>query len=432
MRLKRSVLKNCRIYGMLKKAKRHTSFHTPGHKIGKWDLTELSFTDNLSSPSGVLLQAERDIAKELGAFYSFLLVDGSTCGVLSMIYASGAKRILIARDSHQSAYHAAELMGISLKIVDNDHIGSVGLPLTLAQIEENLSEDIEAVFVTYPDYYGNLCDLRGIKLLCERRGVPLLVDGAHGGMFKGTALHAGNFADIWVDGIHKNLPCLTQGATVSCHENFFERLKRAVSVFRTTSPNYLLMASVEYAVKYPRNIEIEEYAEAFKERNAAYRSGDWSKAVFSFGKRAAEAEKYFEEKGIYPEFCDGENIMFYFSPATKKREIDRLEKILKICRKRFPFSFDPAERENTDKAERKNQSETGKEREKIPLLNSVGRICAQTCGLFPPCIPLVQEGEIVTECAKDRLLKAYHTYGLTVVKGEKDEKEILYIEVYKE
>lgn len=432
MRLKRSVLKDCRIYGMLKKAKRHTSFHTPGHKIGKWDLTELSFTDNLSSPSGVLLQTERDLAKELGAFYSFLLVDGSTCGVLSMIYASGAKRILIARDSHPSAYHAAELMGIRLKIVENGRIGSIGLPLTLAQIEENLSEDVEAVFVTYPDYYGNLCDLRGIKRLCERRGVPLLVDGAHGGMFKGTALHASNFADIWVDGIHKNLPCLTQGATVSCHEDFFERLKRAVSVFRTTSPNYLLMASVEYAVKYPRNIKTEKYAEAFKERNAAYRNGDWTKAVFSFGKRAAEAEKFFEKKGIYPEFCDGENIMFYFSPATKKREIDRLEKILKICRKRFPASLEPAEEENTEKAERKSRPESGKEKERIPLFNSVGRICAQTCGLFPPCVPLVLEGEIVTECAKDRLSKARSTYGLTIVKGEKEEKEIRYIEVYKE
>ena len=82
-----AVLKDCKIYQMLsaQSGKKHLSFHTPGHKVGEWDITELSYSDNLSCPQGCILEAERDIAKILGAFRSFILTDGSTAGVLSML-----------------------------------------------------------------------------------------------------------------------------------------------------------------------------------------------------------------------------------------------------------------------------------------------------------------------------------------------------------
>jgi len=397
----KKVLKDCRIYQMLRRAKRHTSFHTPGHKIGKWDITELSFSDNLSCPTGVLKKAEKDIARMLNAYKSFILVDGSTCGILSMIKASGAKKILIPRDSHKSVYNAAALMGVELKVINNRSVGGISLPPTAEEIKENIS-GCGAVLLTYPDYYGNLAPLDRIKEICMSEGALLLVDGAHGAMLKGTKKHCGVYADMWVDGAHKSLPCLTQGAAVSCkEESLANALSAAVDTFRTTSPNYILMASVEYAFKYPRNLKIEGAAEKFKEETGAYKNGDWSKAVFHFGKRAAEVEGYLEKKGIYSEFCDGENIMFYFSHCTKVSEL----RLLKRAIKKFPLEPLPIEKTALKAA-------FGGESEYVPLNDSEGRICAVAVGLFPPCIPLVSDGEKITREHIEKLLSAANTFGL--------------------
>lgn len=403
----KSVLKKCRIFGMLKSSGRHVSFHTPGHKIGGWDITELSYSDNLSSPSGVLKEAEEDMAKILGAYKSFILVDGSTSGVLSMIKASGAKRMLTARDTHKSAYNAAALTGTELKVVENGRAAGISLPLSLKQIEENIS-GCDAVFITYPDYYGNLSPLKEIKEICRKHGAILLVDGAHGAMFKGTDKHCGKYADMWVDGAHKTLPCLTQGAAVSCkEEKFADPLKHAVDIFRTTSPNYILMASVEYAFKFPRNEEIEAAAEKFKAEAGAYKNGDWTKAVFHYGDKAFEIEKRLEEKGIYSEFCDGENIMFYFSPCTSKKDIQKLKRALK--------SF-PAERIFIGDGDKKTEELINASKEKgtelVPLDESEGRTCAETAGIFPPCVPLVADGEIITKEHIKKLAAAKNTFGV--------------------
>ena len=107
------VLKNCRVYSMLAHAPKHVSFHTPGHKIGKWDVAELSFSDNLSAPTGVLKETESDIARILGADASFLLTDGSTCGVLSMLHAVAPSRPLFPAASHKSVYNACKLLNAS-------------------------------------------------------------------------------------------------------------------------------------------------------------------------------------------------------------------------------------------------------------------------------------------------------------------------------
>lgn len=102
------VLDNCKIYSMLHKYSkgRHLSFHTPGHKAGAWDITELSYSDNLSCPKGVIKEAENDISEILGSAASFILTDGSTAGVLSMLKASGARRIAVAENAHKSVYKA--------------------------------------------------------------------------------------------------------------------------------------------------------------------------------------------------------------------------------------------------------------------------------------------------------------------------------------
>lgn len=327
-----------RIADMLKAQKgRHLSFHTPGHKRPGADITELSYSDNLASPCGVLAAAEKDVAEILGADRSFLLTDGSTSGVFSMIYAlrlSGGRRLALPGFSHPSAFHALKALGVEPVPIDCEIAYGIPRQPETEAIERALKE-ADALFLTSPDYYGFFAPLAAAKALCEREGKPLLLDGAHGGHLHFTKDHAGKFADLWVDGVHKSLPALTQGAVVSGKGAWAERLQQAVLYFRTTSPSYPILASVEYAVKYPRNVRLEGLAEEFKTRHGCVKNDDWTKILVPFGDRAEEAERALEKRGIYPEFCDGNYLLFYLSPCTKPRELKILGKnLLKLPRGR--------------------------------------------------------------------------------------------------
>lgn len=403
---------NCRIYNMLKSAPEHISFHTPGHKAGKWDITELAFSDNLSAPSGVLKEAQEDIARILGSDKAFILTDGSTSGVLSMLRASGVKKLLFAECSHKSVYNGCALMGIEPVIFKNGYLGSVPQQPAAEAIEELLvAHGCDGVLLTSPDYYGNVADWQAIKAVCSRHGAVLLCDGAHGSHLHGTALYGGNYCDLWVDGVHKNLPCFTQGAVVSANGKYAEALERAVDIFRTTSPNYLLMASVEYAVKYPRNGYVERRSMEIKQKYDAYPNADWSKIVLHFGTNAFSADEYLQRKGVYAEFCDGANVMFYLSPVTTEEQLRVLENALD--------ELTPLRQKDGGMSEGKRgkKSET---RTWVPLSAAEGRTAAQNAGLFPPCIPLVVDGDKITAEQAQKLLAAKNTYGL------KDKRILVY------
>jgi lysine decarboxylase len=288
--------------------------------------------------------------------------------------------------------------------MDNRYIGSIPQQPTAAEIEECLvANGCDGVLITSPDYYGNIADHQAIKAVCLGHGVPLLCDGAHGAHLHGTEKYAGKYCDLWVDGVHKNLPAFTQGAILSVKQPYIERAKEALDIFRTTSPNYMIMASVEYAVKYPRNEGIEELAEGLKEEFDCYKNDDWSKIVITYGEDAWRVNGYLEEKGIYPEFCDGENIMFYLSPATKESQLKRLQKVLNELR--------PLQKERGGMLEKK----TGKRSETrawVALTESEGRTCAQNAGLFPPCIPVLKEGQTITKKEIEKLQNGKNSYGL--------------------
>ena len=402
----KKTLKTCHIYGMLQRnAKgRHISFHTPGHKDGRWDITELSFSDNLSSPRGCIAEAERDIAEILGANRSFILTDGSTSGVLSMLHAAkatGVRSVIVIEPVHKSVYNACSLLKLTPFFFTQ----------TLSVLEEQpYFGQADAVLCTSPDYYGKVLDLPLLRALCDKTGKLLLIDGAHGGhLHFNKQLYAGAYGDIWVDGVHKSLPALTQGAVVSARtERLAKYLREAVDVFRTTSPSYPSMASVEYAVKYPENNGLETAVRAYaKAQERVQVNGDWTKLCAFFGEYAKKAQQTLEALGIYAEFCDGETLCFYLSPATKHRDFRLLTKTLDTLFKRFPAT------------EKKKVQRTpapvllhDRQTEWIPLDKSVGRVAAANCGLFPPCTPLVKVGEVITREHLTLLQNADNVFGI--------------------
>ncbi len=372
-------------------------------------MTELSFSDNLSSPNGCILQAERDIAKILGAYRSFILTDGSTSGVHAMLYAFrklGGRKILLFENAHRSAANGVALLGLT--------------PIVAPVGDYSLLSETDGVFVTTPDYYGNILPLAALRARCDREGKTLLVDGAHGGHLHFNEDYAGRFADLWVDGVHKSLPALTQGAVVSAGKGeYADALYEGVENFRTTSPSYPIMASVEYAVKYPRNEELEGAVRALFQGTRWQVNGDWTKVFARFGENAFLAQEALERQGIYPEFCDGEGILFYLSPAQTIAQIEELYAAVEELFKTFPYL--------PKKSVQRNHAPLLFPRAKtewVPILEAEGRICARACGLFPPCIPLLRKGEKIEREKLALLSSAPNCFGLDGKKISVYEEEV--------
>ena len=399
----RARVRNCHILEMLRAQKRpHISFHTPGHKRAGADITELSYSDNLLSPRGVIARAEEDIAGITGAYRAFLLTDGSTSGVHSMLLAlreAGIGRVAYPAFCHKSVKDACYLFGLEGREIASSRVPYPRQP-SLSAIEEALG-GAEALLLTSPDYYGNFPPLKEAAALCRAQNKPLVLDGAHGAHLYGTEFYAGNFARMWVDGAHKSLPALTQGAAVFAADAFWaDKLASSVVRCRTTSPSYPILASVEYAYKYPRSEGLVREAEAWKRRLGAEENADWTKLLVPFGSECDRAEAFLERRGIYPEFNDGNFLMFYLSPCTKGRELARLGRLIG----KLP-------RGSIAAAEASQGIPAGRTVWLAPE-EAVGRICAQECGLFPPCMPLVCVGERVSEASAARLQTAHSVFGM--------------------
>ena len=413
----KAVLAECKIYQMLyaHAGAQHISFHTPGHKVGAWDITELSFSDNLSCPRGCIAEAEKDIANILGAEKCFILTDGSTAGVLAMLQAAkslGVKTVAVCESSHKSLFNGCALLGLTPLVYPCKYREKIPFAPTMYALNEKYGEiftQADALFFTSPDYYGNVADLTEIRKFCDKTGKLFIVDGAHGGhLHYDKKLHAGAYADMWVDGVHKSLPAFTQGAVVSArNKKTAMALENAVDIFRTTSPSYPIMASVEYAVKYPRSVALEREVKAFQKYDRVYKNDDWTKLCVSFGVWAFDAEKRLESEGIYAEFCDGENLTFYLSPVTSEEEFTLLKTRLLQLFEEYPLTVEKSVQQIPVPLVLRN----GKT-EWVDLSKAENRVCARICGLFPPCVPLFRVGEVITKEKIQKLQKANNVFGL--------------------
>ena len=425
--------------------KRHSKalkfFHMPGHKgSGEFkskfkdsalDVTELSYTDNLHSPDGVIDKAQRDIAKIFGAKKSYITTDGSSSGVLALVYCASRRgnKLVVFRNSHQSVWNACKLFGVEPLIVQGEEKEGVLLPPDCETIEKLISNDpnIAGVLATSPDYYGNISPLAGYREVTKKYNRLLLVDEAHGAhLAYGHSGYAGLYADLWVDGAHKTLPTLTQGAIVSVNnEDLIPVLEEALTIFRTTSPSFPIMASVEYGVKFiankPKTLsDARSAVEKFKAEAVGYtfyNNEDWTKLLIDFKPLGISPElalKQLEKKGIYAEFADGRYILFYLSPQVGEKDLQNLKKNLDavLLNKKLKGTY--RERPEIPESERSYSFQYALKRQSewVDLENAVGRLCAQNAGFAPPCIPLVVTGEMITGATVKALSQTKNTFGI--------------------
>lgn len=430
------------IYNQLRKnAKLCKSFHLPGHKgngdfkakfkDAAMDVTELSCTDNLHNPKGAIDRAQRDIAKICGAEKSYITTDGSSSGVLALVYCASKRgnKLIVFRNSHQSVWNACKLFGIEPLIVQGAEREGVLQPPEPDAVERLVSNDpnIAGVLATSPDYYGNIAPLSGYKDILKKYNRLLLVDGAHGAhLAYGGDGYAGRYADMWVDGAHKTLPTLTQGAVVHVKgEELIPLADDALSMLRTTSPSFPIMASVEYGVKLiankPELLSRAQKAVAdFKAAHTEYKfyeNGDWTKLLIDFkplGISPNLALEKLEKKGVYAEFADGRYILFYLSPMTRAGDLSNLDKHLKVVISNKKLRGTYREKPEIPESERSYSFQYALKRQSewIPLESAVGRMCAKNAGLAPPCIPVVVMGEMITNATVKALTQAKHTFGL--------------------
>ena len=247
--------------------------HMPGHKrntalapylaaLGAdMDITEIDGFDDLHAPEGILKESMCRAARLWGSDESVYLVGGSTCGLLSAVYALSGNggEAIVARNCHKSVYHALEITGLKPHYLfpETDLSRGVCGRVTAESVEKALESVPGARFVliTSPTYEGVLSDVKEICRIAHEKNVPVIVDEAHGAhlglfdVFPEGAVNAG--ADIVIQSLHKTLPCLTQTAIAHLNGARVDRraFMHALDIFETSSPSYLLMASIDGCVR---------------------------------------------------------------------------------------------------------------------------------------------------------------------------------------
>ena len=291
-------------------------FHMPGHKRREIpdgipggfpdpygiDITEIDGFDNLHHAEGILKDAMDEAAAIYGTDRSWYLVNGSTCGILSAVFAAteNGGKILTARNCHKAVYHAICLNRLEAEYLYPEEITEFRINggIRAEDVRKALEKDamrcagnsgdvrgkitkIQAVLITSPTYEGVVSDIRVIADVAHEYGIPLIVDEAHGAhleyadqchSFPKSALEYG--ADIVIQSLHKTLPCFTQTAILHVKGKLVDqdRISRYLSMFQTSSPSYLFMAGMERCIRYMdgdgRNemIRYEKRLERFMER----------------------------------------------------------------------------------------------------------------------------------------------------------------------
>lgn len=419
-----------------------SSFHTPGHKntygvlpknLMDVDLTELPETDSLYEASGIIDEAEKKASKLFKAKRTLFSAGGCTLCIQTMIRlaAPHGGKAIVSRMLHKSAVNVMALLRVEpiWVLPKKSERDDSAFRVDAGEIEQKLSENrnVKFVYITSPDYYGVISDVRAISEVCKKYNVPLLVDNAHGSHLKffEESLHPLDLgADMTADSAHKTLPVLTGGAFLHINnEKFIADAKSAMGLFGSTSPFYPTMASLDLARNWLELYGREEFIKLKKlvkvikdlaeQKGIKQPSGLCDPVriclnTASIGLTGDEFAGYLRKNGIEPEFADYSNVVLIPTPMNTDEDFQRLEMAInrvesghsKIREKRL---F------NIPKIAVPIHEAIFLEHYKIKVKDSKGKISAQTVCPCPPGIPILVPGEIISETEMEILLR----YGIS-------------------
>ncbi|MGG0719507.1 aminotransferase class I/II-fold pyridoxal phosphate-dependent enzyme [Robertmurraya massiliosenegalensis] len=424
------------------------SLHVPGHKNGLLmknnnffqgilhiDATELTGLDDLHAPEGVIEKAETLLADVYNVSKSFFLVNGTTVGNLAMMLATleEGEPVFIQRNCHKSILNGLELTKANPVLLgpEYEREWKVAGGVTLETIKEAYERypECRAIVLTYPNYYGMTYDLKEIIEFAHSHDIPVLVDEAHGAHFIGaegfppSAVQLG--ADVVVQSAHKTLPAMTMGSFLHINSQYVstKRVAHYLGMLQSSSPSYPIMASLDLARNYIGTYTKEdelyfketvghfkkelETLEFLKVLDYPNQNGDPLKLTIQSrcGYTGYELQQFFEEKGIFSEMADPNNVLFVL-PLLKKNDKFPFEDIIAKLKElpiRKKGSREDAHYFKKERISTLYRVQSQKE-ELIPIQESIGYICAETIIPYPPGIPLLLRGEKIAKAEVEGLL----------------------------
>lgn len=458
-------------------------YHMPGHKrqiCGKlpkeWtsmDITEIEGFDNLHDPRGILKELQEKAAIAYGAEESFYLVNGSTTGILTAVSAAVpfGGELLVVRNVHKSVYHAAYLRRLTLRYIYPETIAGHAIceAVTAKQVQDALEKysKVKAVLIVSPTYEGRIADVEAIAQVVHEKGIPLIVDEAHGahlGFSKDFAANSSRLgADISVNSLHKTLPSMTQTALLHCNGKRVNReiVRKFLHIYQTSSPSYVLMAGMEEAIdiavsgqdKYDRFVGFwrkmleqlkgcqrirvlpDDYAECEQ------RKQDIGKLVLSVESTGLSGQAFYDilinRYHLQMEMACESYVLAMFTIGDTQEGFDRLvQAVLEIDAKLAEGDHGNV---SEQKAGRRTPEEIVPERLPLPVLEEAvpfyeawdaeketvslkqaeGRIAVEFINLYPPGVPIVVPGERLSAEVLEQI-EGYLTEGLNVQGLEKN------------
>jgi len=407
--------------------------HMPGHK-GKpilgaepLDITEITGADELYHATGVIRESEQNAASLFGAERTLYSTEGSSLSIRAMLLVvkrfaercGETPRVLACRNAHKSFLSAIALLDIETEWLFSKQNSLLSCKPDLEECEALLRErHFTALYVTSPDYLGNLADIAKLSELCKKYGTLLLVDNAHGAYLKflPTSRHPLDLgADLVCDSAHKTLPVLTGGGYLHISKSAPEELacdaESALAIFASTSPSYLILQSLDYTnllltESIPMSLaKLEARAVALKIRlsNQGYTLvGDeclkLTLKAKPYGYRGHELANYLESQNIVCEFSDPDFAVLMISSETSEGDIAALERALLALPKKAPIEEEPPTVERPTAIISPRRALLGVS-ELTPIDRAVGKILADPSVSCPPAVPILVSGERIDESA---------------------------------
>lgn len=421
--------------------------HMPGHKgagilgFEGMDLTEIYGADELFAAEGIIKESEQNASSLFGCptYYS---TQGSTlciqtmCTILCQDAKSKGKKpkILAGRNAHRSFIHAAALLDFDIEWLygNSDYLSC---KIHAEDLEKAIIESHPtAVYLTNPDYLGNLLDIQSLASVCKKHNVLLAIDNAHGAYlrFLEPSLHPIDLgADLCCDSAHKTLPVLTGGAYLhlsdSLNQVWKNDVKHFMEYFSSTSPSYLIMASLDATnevldTTFRNSLsECIQRVDGLKNTLVQYGytilSGEPMKITIStkeFGYTGNEIANLLMECDIYPEFYDSDYIVLMPSPYNTKDDLKRLETCLCGIERKPILVNKPPKLEQSKKAMNVRQALFSSSIT-LDVSKSLGQVCSSVTVSCPPAILPVIPGEVISESSIE-VMKYYGIETVRVVK----------------